>query len=77
MKAKSYAQGHSAHWSQNMAPLEEVNLYGDSCGVCLIDSYCVKHLKKPYLFYSNLWIPVHPKVSFRKAWELFVQGDNI
>ena len=48
MKVKSYAQGYSAHslWSQNM---EQMNLYGDFCGVCLIDSYCVECLKKTLL----------------------------
>ena len=50
----------------DVAPLEPTVLPDDDCGVCSIETYCVKGLKKPYLFYFNLWISVILKSLFRK-----------
>ena len=50
----------------DVAPLEPTVLPDDDCGVCSIETYCVKGLKKPCLFYFNLWISVILKSLFRK-----------
>lgn len=79
MEAKLFALGYSANQlqGQNMALLKRINLHDDHNRVCLIYSYFVKCLKTRYLFDFSLWVPVHSKISFRKAWDLFVCGDDI